>query len=418
MFRSIRYFVSKKLHQGVAIDRANSAAPEMFRVLASADNADQYFISPAKAKWTNTWRGTKLTPNYSKNEHSEISGSRLRSVKNEDAKQDEAALTQTQYDLSHVISGLNRLREHKQFANVVIGPGQDITRIRHGRAREARALFSLLIPRNNSTADTVNSATICHKRIRKTITRAGYRVVSPRKFDPTTGMNGLELWASQVILRRRLVWPWFLLFFPLLFFIQDCQCGRLPTALGLPAVGSQSYLLLIDTSGSMDTGIQIAREHIHELINDTHTRRQSRNIKHINVISYNHAADSALGSLQPMNPEVTEQLEHYVNNLRAGGGTQLAAAFDQAATEIRAIQTPTTIHIITDARDDSIPRLLHDADALKRELGEDVTMYATSPRALAHPPGTGRTPQTTDERQLDQLMRHFGGRFGAKGDTQ
>jgi hypothetical protein len=97
--------------------------------------------------------------------------------------------------------------------------------------------------------------------------------------------------------------------------------------------------------------------------------------------------------------------------MQAGGGTNLAAAMDLAAEEIKKHGRKTTLLILTDGEDNTIAGLIRDKDRICKAMGGiDVVANTTTPRLFE---GKGDPkPANGYEKGLDEFSRAYNGRFG------
>jgi len=400
--------------EGPKILRAREIDDEIHRCLRDADNADQYFVKQSVGEWVRIFGGVSFLATKSAGENlNAISGTRLQAYdpRGRDLSQEK----QTQYDLQQAVKGIRAIRTEVPGAEgALFGKGQGFVRSSRGGKRSVRVVYGLTIPHSNKNADETRAAKSCYRRIKQSIRRSGMKVIEPKKFKYDSGMAGLEAWAKSVKLGQRIRWPWYLLLLLLLFLIPTCRReNESALARDLPRVETRGYILILDKSGSMDITLDLARDYKVDVIQQLHNISSRNRVRDINVITYNHLAESAFGKLKPLNNESAIRLQEFLEGQKAGGGTNLSEALAQAALEIKAYGYPTTLHIITDAIDASIPILLQNLNDLKQSFGDvPVTIHATSPRSILEPSESGKGPANSAEQQLDELVRHFNGQFG------
>ncbi|MCC5850348.1 MAG: VWA domain-containing protein [Verrucomicrobia bacterium] len=415
MFKDLAAKLRHYRRNGLKTMKAREMDAKIHRCLRDADNADQYFVKQSQGEWVKTLGGVSFLTTKTMGENlNAISGTRLQAC---DPKGNDLSLeTQTQYDLHQAVKGVRSIRKEVPGAGgAVFGKGQGFVRNGRGGKCSSRVVYGLTIPNSKKQLEETLAAKSCYRRIKQSIRRSGLKVLEPKKFEYSSGMVGLETWTQSVKLGKLIRWPWYLLLLLLLFFIPTCvRENGSALARDLPRVETSGYLLILDKSGSMDTVLDLARDYKINMIQDLRPAGMTRRrVQYINVITYNHEAESALGGLRPLNHDTAEELNHFLRSQQASGGTVLLEAMQQAAHEVQSYGSPTTIHIVTDAIDGSIPVLLENVEDLKQSFGGiPVTIHATSPRSIFEPSVSEKGPSNPFEQQLDELVRHFNGRFG------
>lgn len=384
----------------------------LYEILKHCNNADEYFFSRHNSYIQDVKDGSKLTFRQGMKSQSTIGGVRLNEW---DPTGADPNLEQIcQYDLSHMVGSLIEVRKQDGYGSFVLSNEHAIAyqqQNQHGK----RVKFGLQNSTNDHFADDQYAAKHCYHNIKRAIHRSGFSIVHPKTFDPATGMNGLHQWAEAVRLQRKRMWlPWLLLLLPLLllFFLPSCENFSLLDM----NLRSQSFVLIIDRSGSMNEEIEYVRLRMDIFLDELIGNSSYWQKYYGDVITYTNTADSALGGIKEIDESVSNQLQHYLSNVDAGGDTWLKSAIDLAADEIAEHQKPTTIFIITDAEgDDSIQQMINREDELRRRLsGVDIYMNSTTPRIISAT-GPMITPNADGETVLKKLSETFDGVFGRMG---
>ena len=104
--------------------------------------------------------------------------------------------SKTQADLRNLFGAVRKLRSASGYENLTLSDewqqGEQAGHEYRGRIR-----FGLLRGKHGEAGDRA-AASACYKRVLRAIRGAGFVVVSPKKFDPSTGLAGLETWGGQV----------------------------------------------------------------------------------------------------------------------------------------------------------------------------------------------------------------------------
>jgi hypothetical protein len=333
----------------------------------------------------------------------------------------------TRADLATLFRSVAELRRVPGMSAVVLSDETHIGK-QSGSVPGKRVVFGLHSPPDDSLRGDDRAAGECYRVVRRAVERAGYRVEHPRRpFDPSTGFPGLQDWAASVRLRRKRDWrPWLLLLllFPLFFLLRSCHSAPVPTPAPAPApppqpeglfgvpVEEESFVILLDKSGSMGQYFARVRDEAQRLMLDRQhdvTRRH-----YADLIVYDNETESVLGDLKPVTPERIADITKYLNSMQAGGWTNLAAAIDLAAKEVVRHKQKTTLIVITDGEDRTIPKMIHDRRRIKGLFGNvPVTINATTPRLFE--PGANPRPATVEEEDLEEFCKYFNGRLGPAG---
>jgi hypothetical protein len=303
-----------------------------------------------------------------------------------------------------MVGALIALRKDPERRNLVLSGEASVHKSEIGN-KGKRLKLGLLNADNEKYADDTEAAKVCHERIKTAVFNSGYKVAEPREFDPAGGLNGLKSWAALVQYKRRLpLWP-LLLLLPLLFFLMPDSSLFLGTKLK-----TRSFILIIDHSGSMESTLEHARAELKAFLATLNSKNTFMGNYHVDVIAFAGAPTSLLGGIEKLNEETAERLNTALDNLGMGGGTNLQGAIELAAKEIKEHGKPTTLVVVTDAEDGSIPNMLGRITEVEGWFGgEEVYINATTPRVLQ---GGDPAPTPGNEANLAALTEHFGGQFG------
>ncbi len=315
-----------------------------------------------------------------------------------------------QNDFHRLVDSLIKLRREERWGRLCLSPEtfrtsrlfSDVPRRQFGVARGADEKFE--------------SDETCAKRsyaaIRKSIRRAGFLVVDPKeKFDPSTGLVGLRDWVDELRLRKRRKWWLWLLLLPLLFLIPNCESE--PQFFGA-SIETRSFVLLIDRSSSMQEHFAALRAEAFRLLDEISKNGGAC----ADIISYCGSAEACLGEIQEIDETTRPKLERFLHGLSPGGGTVLKNAIDMAAAEIARHEKPTTLIVLTDAEDSSIPFMVQDREAtLKGFADVEIHSIAMTPR-LFGPQTQAAVPNGGSEEKFSELAEMLGGRFGAAKETK
>jgi len=327
----------------------------------------------------------------------------------------------TQRDFCALFDSVAELRRVPELGELVLS---EETRVgeQSGAVPGKRAMFGLQCGQGGRFQAEGQAAAECYRVARRTIERAGYRIEHPRDpYDPSTGFTGLHRWAEELRLRRKRDWrPWLLLLLllPLPFLFRSCKSA--PPAPPPPApdtlfnvpVETDSFIILLDKSGSMGPYFAQVRDEARRLLEE---RSRDKSKQHFaDLIVYDAETDSVLDELKPVTPENITRITTYLNDMKAGGWTNLAVAVDLASKEVVRHNKKTTLIVITDGEDKTVRKMIRDKRAVKAKFGDvPVTVNAISPRLFT--PGADPRPANFDEEDLAEFCKIFNGRFGPVG---
>jgi hypothetical protein len=334
----------------------------------------------------------------------------------------------TQNDLCALFASITELRKAPELSELVLSEEALIGK-QNGAVPGKRVVFGLHCEKGGPFQAEARAAGECYRVVRRTVERAGYRVEHPKEpFSEATGFSGLQNWAAQVRLRRKPDWrPWLLLLLliPLFFLLRSCewQSKQQPVAPPPPAaappdtlfrvpVESESFIILLDKSGSMGPYFSQVRDEARRLLQER--SRDPAKLHFADLIVYDAETESVLGDLKPVSPEGITRITNYLNDMKAGGWTNLAVAIDLASKEVVRHKQKTTLIVITDGEDKTIPKMIRDKKAIIKKFGDvPFTVNAITPRLFA--PGADPRPAGFDEEDLAELCKCFNGRFGPVG---
>jgi VWA domain-containing protein len=333
----------------------------------------------------------------------------------------------TQSDLCALFSSVAELRRVPELLGLVLSE-ETLIGEQTGAVPGKRVVFGLHCDPGGRYQAETPAAGECYRVVRRTVERAGYRVEHPREpYNPATGFAGLRNWAAEVRLRRKPDWrPWLLLLLliPLFFLLRSCRWeSKPPAALTPPAatppdtlfrvpVESDSFIILLDKSGSMGPYFAQVRDEARKLLHER--SRDPAKLYNADLIVYDAETESVLGDLQQVTPERIAKITTYLNDMTAGGRTNLAVAVDLASKEVVRHKKKTTLIVITDGEDKTIPIMIRDKKAVLDKFGGvPVTINAITPRLFG--PGADPRPATFEEEDLATFCKCFNGRFGPVG---
>lgn len=374
--------------------------------------AREFFLPYELARWD----GESYTLGAAKFPGSQISGVRLQAADPNDPNH--RAEAECQSDLQKLVVSLGEIRQEKTLAGAVLSKevlldnqaGSDCKRVR----------FGMFLPSDGRFLDDSRAAEECHHQICRAIAKGRLRVDRPGPFDPKTGMKGLEQWAGAVRLSRN-PWPFppqwlWLLLLPLLLLLayllfpggdrpaplapqpsteqpQDVFAGK--------AVNTDSFVILLDKSASMQPFFSQIRDEAKRLLNSRITRPNTKS--YADLIVYDQSARSALGDMMEVNDRVADRLVAYIDNLQAGGGTNLESAIQKSGTWVQKHGKETTLLIVTDGDDPSISSMLQEPGKVMGYFGNTkVSAQWITPRLLQ--PGADPGPQGNRETSLQQFV--------------
>lgn len=313
-----------------------------------------------------------------------------------------------QRDVVRLVRSVIALRGVEGLEGAVLGP-RGLKCRQPVKGEGTRVKFGLVNDAKGRCVDDMKAARRCHKSIVRAIRRSGFVVQHPTSFDASTGLTGLVTWGSELLLRRRRRWwPWLLLLLPLLLLR---QCDEAESFFGVP-IETESFIILVDKSGSMQKWFPVVQAEARSVLD---RMEKAGGTRYADVIAYAGSATSALGKISEVDESTIRELNGFLDKLAAGGGTNLRSGIEQAAREVAAHDRPTTLIILTDAQDGSIPQMLQDMKAtLSGFKGVEIVGNALTPRLFG---GSGDpTPQDDHERALKELAQGMHGRFGPQED--
>ena len=313
---------------------------------------------------------------------------------------------QVQWDMSHLVESLNRLRACPGMETIVVS--HQFVQLRD-KNKVDRVKFGL--KSDEHFADDQQAAKQSHENIVRCIGRVGFRVEHPKDFDHTTGMTGLVQWGKELSLKKKWRPPWWwllLLLLPLLLWIRGCETDSF---IGIP-VSTKSLVIIVDQSSSMEPHMQQVRDEAKRLLSNWEGTFTSR---YVNIISYDNNATSALGEIKVVDQTTIDELTQHLDSLQIGGGTNLESAITIASREIAQHDRPVTAIVLTDGEDPTIATMLQDIPAIKNSFKNvDVTVKTCTPRLFG---GGDSTPVNDAELGLKDFAQQLGGTFGNGGNT-
>lgn len=336
----------------------------------------------------------------------------------------------TQTDLAALVRSVTELRKTPGLSGAVLSDEFLIGK-QPGQADVKRAVFGLHNPANGQYKNDADAARACHSQITRAINKAGFQVEGPATFDPQAGLAGLAGWAGQVRLRRRQrpLWPYLaaaaalLLLLPLMWLLfrgKSAPSSSTPPVATQPPkifgmeLKSQGFIILVDKSSSMQPYFSKVRSEAKRLLNDLLQRQKNSKGSQefsANVILYDSDAYSSEGGLRKLDEGMVGKLGGYLDQMKAGGGTNLNRAIELAAQEASRYGKKTTLFIITDGEDNTISSMVRDKDAIKRQFGSaEVVFHTTTPRLFD--PSSNPAPAGIYESNLKEFSETFNGRFG------
>lgn len=323
-----------------------------------------------------------------------------------------------QDDLVRLIRSIKELRKDERLQSLVLS-NESFTNRDSSQAYCKRVVFGLRCPSNNQYRTDSEGASECYNQIIKTINKAGYELEPQTNFDSSKGFQGLEDWVGALRLRQKKQFnKWLLLLLiPLLLLLLPMTCQRnvpesKPTVFMGMNVDTDSFIILIDKSGSVEPYFGKIRTEAKRFMEErTSATRKRKTNSYANIISYDGSAYSALGKMSELTDFNIGKLDGYVDSLKASGDTNLKSAIDEAFKEISVHGKNTTILILTDGEDRSIPSIINNKDDLLKSCpGVKVVCNTTTPRLFDN--NEDPQPINTNENSLTELSKSFGGKFG------
>jgi hypothetical protein len=368
--------------------------------MQQADIADELFLPLDHSTWVDArfrlLRGAKARA------RTRITGVRFAAADPERQNLEPERAVQT--DFHRLVDSLIRLRREPAWRRLCLSG--ETFRTSPGRDPLPRRQFGLLRAENPRLDSDPECARRSHAAILRAIRQQGFVVTDPvEPFRPDLGLLGLRDWVDRLRLRRRrTAWPWLLLLAPLLWL---ARCEATPRFFSA-RIETASFLLVVDRSSSMEPHFELLRTEAQRLLGSM----IDRGTAYADVISYCGEAASCLGGIREVDGTTRPQLEGFLRDLQPGGGTRLAEALEIAAAEVRRHERPTTLIVLTDAEDATIPSLLADPDGTLAAFGGvEIRTVALTPR-LFGPDAPAAAPHDAHERAFAALAALLGGRLG------
>jgi hypothetical protein len=316
-----------------------------------------------------------------------------------------------QSDVVRLVEAIREIRNEPALSGAVLSP-DSVDGKQQGKRAGRRVKFGLYVPKDERFREAVSAARETHKRLVGAIHRAGFAVAEPaERFDAKTGLEGLSLWGSRLRLRRRrrdlpLIIAAFLA--AALLALLWLVCRDRPILID-QTIETKSLIIVLDESSSMGNAFPIVREKAKRYLEG---RKSSwLHTYYIDCIKYDDTARSALGSIRKVDDATISNVDRFLNEPPHSGGTKLAAALEEAAREVAKHKLPTTLVILTDGEDNSVPMINQDIQAWKARFdGTAVKVNTMTPRLLT--PGADPRPAGTYEQELAKLSENFDGKFG------
>jgi hypothetical protein len=389
--------------------------PRLFREAMSRPAVTREFFFPLDQGWWDDGR-------FTLGRQGGVAGTALRGVRLQEPQPGGAnppPERDTQNDLCALFGSVTELRRVPEFSGMVLSREARIGS-QSGTVPGKRVVFGLGCVNGGRFQAEPAAAGECHRVVCRAVEKAGYRVEHPKEpFNPANGFKGLNDWAAAVRLRRK---PdprkllWLLLLLPLLLLPRACRSGPASTPppdtmFGVP-VEADSFIILLDKSASMGPYITQVRDEARKLLQE---RSRDPNKSHFaDLIVYDAETESVLGDVHPVTSERIAKVTNYLSTMKAGGWTRLAVATDLAAREVVRHGRNTTLIVLTDGEDKTIPQMIRDKDKIRAKFGGvPFTMHAITPRLFA--PGADPRPATPEENDLAELCKCFNGHFGPVG---
>lgn len=393
----------------VRAEAPSDAAGRLRRRLRDPDIAHELFFPADHAAWQDGRYSLKRKKTGQV--RSQITGVRLHEW--DRTRRDPTPEKQCQADVGNLVHAVSLLRREPGLEGLVLS--RDFLRCRQAeKTRGRRIRFGLRAPERERFQEDKAAARTCHRRIVRAVKKSGYIVEHPPSFDPKSGMAGLEDWGRQIKLRRRKrLWPWFLPLL-LLFFIPKCEeLVESGDFFGI-AIETRSLLVVVDKSSSMQKYFAPVKAEAARVLKEM---KDQGGESYANLITYDNQAQSTLGGLQRVDDAVIDKLTERLDGLRAGGGTNLRSAIEQAAKEVGEHGKPTTLVILTDGEDGSIRQMLQDMDGI-RGLFKDVKVVGNTLTPRLFGTRGAATPASPAEQALTDFAKEMKGRFGPEPEDK
>jgi len=171
----------------------------------------------------------------------------------------------------------------------------------------------------------------------------------------------------------------------------------------------QSFIIVLDISGSMGKYFGTVKSEAQRALNDLLRIQGSKT--YVDMIVYNDQSQSALGGLQELTAPVAVKITDFIGQLREGGGTVLEEAIKLAGAEAIQHGKKTTLLVLTDGEDATIPRMINNSQSVRDRFGGvPFIIHTTHPRLFNNFANPG--PGDNFERGMERFSQLFGGRFG------
>ncbi|MEW6741941.1 MAG: VWA domain-containing protein [Planctomycetota bacterium] len=392
--------------QEAAVERPRPAPYEsgLEQSFRHSQFADELFIPPEFAVWKKrcyTSRGASA-----RQARSRISGVRFQAWDRKGG--DPTRERQCQSDVMRLVRSVDFLRAKPDLANTVLA--RRSLRCR-ASGEVTRAKFGLYVPDGDRYCSSTEAASECRRQIVRAIKKSGFVVEQPRTFEAERGFEGLERWAGALRLRRRRRPSplWLLLLLLLLLPFVPLSCGAKESFFGIP-IDTASFIIVVDRSSSMESSFPAVRAEVKRLLASMQARGGKR---FVDVIGYASEAESALAGLRELSSEVADTLANWVDQLQAKGGTRLESGITLAAREVAEHGRETTLIVLSDGEDGSIPDMLQRMPEVEKLFNQvAVVGHTLTPRLFG---GSGDpTPLTDPERNLSHFAEALHGHFGPR----
>jgi hypothetical protein len=368
--------------------------------MAQSDVASELFVPLESSAWVRD--RFRVLREERRSARTRITGVRLLAAdpRRENLEPERAVQT----DFRRLVDSLIKVRAEPGCAGVVLS-GETFRASPLGAPPRLR--FGLRHGSGKPFEDETAAAATSYRSIRRAIRRARFVVEEPREaFRPADGLAGLRAWVEQLRLRRRrLLWPWLLLLLlPLLLL---AKCDERETFFGVP-IETASLLLLVDHSSSMAEHLPALRAEARRVLE---AMQQAGRATHAEVIAYAGDAHACFGAMTALDDASKSRVLEFIDGLTTAGGTNLRSGIELAAREIAAHGEPTTIVILTDARDESIAGMAAgSASVLQQFGGIEIAAAGLTPRMFG--PQSQPQPQDANEQTFRAFLESLGGRFG------
>ena len=184
------------------------------RILRQPDIASEFFFPVDRATWREQQKRYFIKREDRRSVRSSIGGVRFQAANL--AEPGSRTEIDCQHDFVRLVQSLMILRKQPELSGIVLS--QDVLlQKQRGGTKGKRAKFGLALPSDGRFLNDVDAARENHRRIVRAIQGAGFSVIDPTgRFEPRTGMDGLQEWASNLRLGKRRNYWWILLLFVLL----------------------------------------------------------------------------------------------------------------------------------------------------------------------------------------------------------